>query len=79
MTHPAPVCLQCVHYYWKDHRHCDAFPVLEIPDEIWKRQNPHTSPIKGDRFIRFKEGIPRGKPWRFSGLKLSSPDGHQAD
>ena len=54
MTVFAPSCMTCVHY----HRQglpltCDAFPE-RIPDLIWIKGDPHTSPVPGDHGIVYK-------------------------
>ena len=46
----SPVCGGCAHLMGFDT--CAAFPD-GIPDEIWRGDNPHTSPYAGDHGMRF--------------------------
>jgi hypothetical protein len=43
--------MKCVHF--RKNVECDAFPD-RIPDAIWIKGNPHTSPVSGDHGIRFE-------------------------
>jgi hypothetical protein len=38
---------------------CAAFSV-RIPDVIWLKGDPHTSPVDGDHGIRYEKGEPKG-------------------
>jgi hypothetical protein len=51
MIGPVPACMKCVHF--RKNVECDAFPD-RIPDAIWIKGNPHTSPVSGDHGIRFE-------------------------
>jgi hypothetical protein len=57
-----PVCMDCKHF--KGARKCDAFPD-RIPDVIWLKGDPHTSPVAGDHGIQFEPLVkPTGIPNR---------------
>ena len=47
------ICTYCLHKHLTMSHTCDAFPT-GIPDEIWRGENPHTSPYPGDGGIRFE-------------------------
>jgi hypothetical protein len=53
----SPVCVHCKHHAYKQGRTCPAFPD-GIPAEIWRGDNPHTSPYPGDNGIRFEPVAP---------------------
>ena len=63
MTVDAPACMRCKHLHKDRAIACDAFPD-RIPDIIWLEGNPHTSPVAGDRGIRFEPKDDRAKPAR---------------
>lgn len=44
-------CKMCRYYLMAGK--CLAFPG-GIPDEVWRGENDHTKPVKGDGNIRFK-------------------------
>jgi len=58
MIGPAPMCLDCKHFYFnldnEPHYCCDAFP-KGIPKEIYIQAGDHTKPWPGDHGIQFEK------------------------
>ena len=55
MIGPAPICLDCVHFFEDEYGFkCKAFPE-GIPDEILDGEHDHHKLFKGDHGIQFKK------------------------
>jgi hypothetical protein len=56
-----PACTFCRHWI-EGTRLCMAFKKMEIPDEIWHNNNPHTEPFPGDGGVVFELVTPPSLP-----------------